>query len=276
MKKIVLSALLLVGANTFAMAQTPAEQAAQARERVKALIKSGETDISKLLPKHESDDDEDSNVDPLAGKSEDYIRGYNDSRRKAYAEQKEAFTKAGIDFSKTTIGKLKQDSVGIYANIDNNLVAMKHIDFKEIERTGYTNPFKDKELIVFDGKTSPYQFTGSAHFRIYFTHDRNSISEYYSMFSSDYTIDDFFVVKFKQVAKGRQMTSAVVYSNRIEGAKGDSSVKLNVNKINDNVYDVIVEGAPGEYCLTYNIKHSGAANGMKNSGSKSVFDFTIK
>ena len=157
-------------------AQTPAEQAAQARERVKALIKSGETDISKLLPKHESDDDEDTDdddedsaIDPLAGKSEDEIRGYNDSRRKAYAEQKEAFAKAGIDFSKTTIGKLKQDSVGIYANIDNNLVAMKHIDFKEIERTGYTNPFKDKELIVFDGKTSPYQFTGSAHFRIYFT-----------------------------------------------------------------------------------------------------------
>ena len=157
-------------------AQTPAEQAAQARERVKALIKSGETDISKLLPKHESDDDEDTDdddedsvIDPLAGKSEDEIRGYNDSRRKAYAEQKEAFAKAGIDFSKTTIGKLKQDSVGIYANIDNNLVAMKHVDFKEIERTGYTNPFKDKELIVFDGKTSPYQFTGSAHFRIYFT-----------------------------------------------------------------------------------------------------------
>lgn len=59
MKKIVLSALLLVGASTFAMAQTPAEQAEQARERVKALIKSGETDISKILSKHESDDDED-------------------------------------------------------------------------------------------------------------------------------------------------------------------------------------------------------------------------
>ena len=53
-------------------------------------------------------------------------------------------------------------------------------------------------------------------------------NEYYDMFSSDYSIDDFFVVKFKSVGKGRQMTSAVVHSNRIEGAKEDKSVKLEV------------------------------------------------
>lgn len=279
MRKIILAALLLTCASTFTMAQNEAEQA---RERAKALIKSGVTDITKLLPKHESDDeedmddDEDSSIDPLAGKDEDYVRAYNDSRRKAYEEQKASFASAGIDFSKTSLGKLKQDSVGIYANIGNNIVAMKHIDFKEIERTGYINPFKDKELITFDGKTSPYQFTGVAQFRIYFTHDRNSISEYYNMFSSDYTIDDFFVVKFKQVSKGRQMTSAVVHSNRIEGAKSDTSIKLNAKKVNDNVYDVTVEGTPGEYCLTYNVKKTANGNGMKNSGSKSVFDFTIK
>lgn len=55
-------------------------------------------------------------------------------------------------------------------------------------------------------------------------------NEYYDMFSSDYSIDDFFVVKFKSVGKGRQMTSAVVHSNRIEGAKEDKSVKLEVKK----------------------------------------------
>lgn len=55
--------------------------------------------------------------------------------------------------------------------------------------------------------------------------EENSISEYYDMFSSDYSIDDFFVVKFKSVGKGRQMTSAVVHSNRIEGAKEDKSVE---------------------------------------------------
>ena len=134
MKKIILLTTLLVGTSTFAMAQSPVEQA---RERAKALIKGGVTDISKILPKHESDDDEDvdddddSTIDPLEGKSEDYIRGFNDTRRKTYAEQKEAFTKAGIDFSKTSISKLKQDSVGIYANIDKKLVAMKHVDADE-------------------------------------------------------------------------------------------------------------------------------------------------
>ena len=60
--------------------------------------------------------------------------------------------------------------------------------------------------------------------------EENSISEYYDMFSSDYSIDDYFVVKFKSVGKGRQMTSAVVHSNRIEGAKEDKSVKLEVKK----------------------------------------------
>lgn len=55
--------------------------------------------------------------------------------------------------------------------------------------------------------------------------EENSISEYYDMFSSDYNIDDFFVVKFKSVGKGRQMTSAVVHSNRIEGVKEDKSVE---------------------------------------------------
>ena len=281
MKKIVMLTMLLVSASTFMMAQTPIEQA---REKAKTLIKGGVTDISKILPKHESDDDEDvddddddSTIDPLEGKSEEYIRGFNDARRKTYEEQKASFAKAGIDFNQTALSKLRMDSVGIYANIDNSLVAMKHIDFKEIERTGYINPFKDKELITFEGKTSPYAFAGGkATFRIYFTHDRNSISEFYDMFSSDYSIDDFFVVKFKSVGKGRQMTSAVVHSNRIEGAKEDKSVKLEVKKVSDNVYDLTVEGQPGEYCLTYNNKQGNTSNGMKNSGSKKVFDFTIK
>lgn len=61
--------------------------------------------------------------------------------------------------------------------------------------------------------------------------EENSISEYYDMFSSDYNIDDFFVVKFKSVGKGRQMTSAVVHSNRIEGTKEDKSVELEVKKL---------------------------------------------
>ena len=93
MKKIVLLSMLLVSASTFMMAQTPIEQA---REKAKALIKGGVTDISKILPKHESDDeedlddddDDDSTIDPLEGKSEEYIRGFNDARRKTYGECK--------------------------------------------------------------------------------------------------------------------------------------------------------------------------------------------
>ena len=102
MKKIVMLTMLLVSASTFMMAQTPIEQA---REKAKALIKGGVTDISKILPKHESDDeedlddaDDDSTIDPLERKSEEYIRGFDDARRKTYEEQKASFAKSGIDF----------------------------------------------------------------------------------------------------------------------------------------------------------------------------------
>lgn len=274
MKKIVLLTMLLVSASTFTMAQTPAEQA---REKVKALIKAGVTDINQILPQHGSDDEEDmddgeeSAIDPLAGKSEDYIRGYNDARRKTYEEQKATFAKAGIDFSKTAMGKVKMDSVGIYANIDNSLVAMKHIDANENRTT--MNDFASKWLLDYNGKTSPYQFTGAAHFRMYFTNDRNSISEYYKMFSNDLTVNDFIVCKFKIKGQkrefiGAKFTSAFNYDVRTKSmADAAKDVNVKIRKISENVYDMTVEGTPGEYCLTWN---------EKDKASWTVFDFTIK
>lgn len=273
MRKIVLLAMLVCTV-TFAMAQNEAEQA---RDRVKALIKSGVTDITKLLPKHESEDEEDLDddeevptTDPLAGKDEDFIRGYNDSRRKAYEEQKASLEKAGIDFRKTALGKLKQDSVGIFANIDNKLVAMKHVDADENRVT--MNDFASKWLLDYDGKTSPYQFSKAAQFRVYFTHERNSISEYYKMFSSDLTIDDFIVCRFKVKGNKREFIGARNNSAFLGGhakskAEAAKDVTVSVKKISDNVYDMTVKGEPGEYCLTWN---------EKEAASWTVFDFTIK
>lgn len=274
MKKIVLLTMLLVSTSTFMMAQTPIEQA---REKAKALIKGGVTDISKILPKHESDDeedlddaDDDSTIDPLEGKSEEYIRGFNDARRKTYEEQKASFAKAGIDFRKTALGKLKQDSVGIFANIDNKLVAMKHVDADENRVT--MNDFASKWLLDYDGKTSPYQFSRTAQFRVYFTHERNSISEYYKMFSSDLTIDNFIVCRFKVKGNKREFIGARNNSAFLGGyakskAEAAKDVTVSVKKISDNVYDMTVKGEPGEYCLTWN---------EKEAASWTVFDFTIK
>ena len=276
MKKIVLLSMLLVSASTFMMAQTPIEQA---REKAKALIKGGVTDISKILPKHESDDeedlddddDDDSTIDPLEGKSEEYIRGFNDARRKTYEEQKASFAKAGIDFNQTALSKLRMDSVGIYANIDNSLVAMKHVDADENRVT--MNDFASKWLLDYDGKTSPYQFPKTAQFRVYFTHERNSISEYYKMFSSDLTIDDFIVCRFKVKGNKREFigarnTSAFLYDGHTKSkAEAAKDVTVSVKKISDNIFDMTVKGEPGEYCLTWN---------EKEAASWTVFDFTIK
>ena len=274
MKKIVMLTMLLVSASTFMMAQTPIEQA---REKAKALIKGGVTDISKILPKHESDDeedlddaDDDSTIDPLEGKSEEYIRGFNDARRKTYEEQKASFAKAGIDFRKTALGKLKQDSVGIFANIDNKLVAMKHIDANENRITD--NPLSSKWILTYNGSTSNYQFLGEAHFRLYFTHDKNSISEYYKMFSNNLRVNDFIVCKLKIKNNKREFIGARyasgVFSDGHTKSKADAAdVIVSVNKVSENVYDMTVKGTPGEYCLTWN---------EKDAASWTVFDFTIK
>lgn len=274
MKKIVLLTMLLVSASTFMMAQTPAEQA---REKAKALIKGGVTDISKILPKHESedeedlDDDDDSTIDPLEGKSEEYIRGFNDARRKTYEEQKASLAKAGIDFRKTALGKLKQDSVGIFANIDNKLVAMKHIDANENRITD--NTLSSKWILTYNGSTSNYQFLGEAHFRLYFTHDKNSISEYYKMFSNNLRVNDFIVCKLKIKNNKREFIGArnasAVFSDGHTKSKAEAAkdVTVSVKKISDNVYDMTVKGEPGEYCLTWN---------EKEAASWTVFDFTIK
>lgn len=256
------------------MAQNEAEQA---RDRVKALIKSGVTDITKLLPKHESEDEEDLDddeevptTDPLAGKDEDFVRWYNDSRRKAYEVQKASFAEADIDFRKTALGKLKQDSVGIFANIDNKLVAMKHIDANENRITD--NTLSSKWILTYNGSTSNYQFLGEAHFRLYFTHDKNSISEYYKMFSNNLRVNDFIVCKLKTKNNKREFIGArnasAVFSDGHTKSKADAAdVIVSVNKVSENVYDMTVKGTPGEYCLTWN---------EKESASWTIFDFTIR
>ncbi len=273
MKKIVMLTMLLVSASTFMMAQTPIEQA---REKAKALIKGGVTDISKILPKHESDDDEDvdddddSTIDPLEGKSEEYIRGFNDARRKTYEEQKASFAKAGIDFNQTALSKLRMDSVGIYANIDNKLVAMKHIDANENRITD--NTLSSKWILTYNGSTSNYQFLGEAHFRLYFTHDKNSISEYYKMFSNNLRVNDFIVCKLKIKNNKREFigaknASAVFCDGHTKSKADAANVIVSVNKVSENIYDMTVKGTPGEYCLTWN---------EKEAASWTIFDFTIK
>lgn len=276
MKRFFLMAALIVSASTFTFAQS-AEELKEA-ERIKEMINNGTLDSIIQSATKDNDDDNEEIANPFDSQPEEVVRGMNDARRESYEELAKNLALSGHTIEESGVQHAKMDSVGIYASIDGKLVAMKHINYHESTGTGFDNPLaKSKDLLVFNGKTSPYTFTGKARFRIYFTHDKYSISAYYDMFSSDYVIDDFYVSKFKIVPKGRQLTSATWnrQHTRAEGAKNDESVKLNVVKVRENVYDMIVEGAPGEYCLTYNLK-KGTFGGSKNTGSKSVFDFTIK
>lgn len=263
MKKVLLS-LMLASVSSFSMAQNVIEQA-------KKLIDAfgGVTTTTTIQPEQE---EEISIPDPLEGQSDDYIRGYNDTRREAYAEQKRMFAQMGQDFTEAAMSQLKFDSVGIYTKKDDGLVAMKHVEAFENRTT--LNDFAPKWILTYKGKTSNYQFTGGkAIFRVYFTHDKNSISEYYKMFSSDLTIDDFVVCHMKVKGNKREFIGArhgqriIGYGSTKSKAEEAKDVKVDVKKISENVYDMTVEGEPGEYCLTWN---------EKARSSSVVFDFTIK
>lgn len=263
MKRILLS-LMLASASSFSMAQNVIEQAKKLIEAYGGVIST-----TTIQPKQ---DEEAVTPDPLEGQSDDYIRGYNDSRREAYAEQQRMFAQMGQDFSQAAMSQLKLDSVGIYVNMGSGLVAMKHVDAFENRTT--LNDFAPKWILTYKGKTSNYQFTGGkATFRVYFTHDRNSISEYYNMFSSDLTIDDFVVCHMKVKGNKREFIGArhgqriIGYGSTKSKAEEAKDVKVDWKKVSENIYDMTVEGEPGEYCLTWN---------EKARSSSVVFDFTIK
>lgn len=267
MKQLLLLAVLLVtGISVNAQSQKSLEEQAK---RIEEMVKNGTySPDSFLIGMPKGDEIETEVSDPLENiQNEDVIRARNDARRKAYDVRKEMLKDKGFDENEARF-----DSVGIYAVTNGKLEAMKHIEADENRIT--PNDFASKWLLTYYGKTSKYSFEGGkAHFRIYFTHDPNSISEYYKMFSSDLTIDDFVICKFKVKGNKREFIGAknrqalIGYTHVKSKADVAKDVTVSVRKVSDNVYDMTVSGAPGEYLLTWN---------EKKGSSQIVFDFTLK
>ena len=167
------------------------------------------------------------------------------------------------------------DTVGIYAETGYGYEQMNSIKFENQKVNALGSAFsfgiaKTNMRLVFRGATSPYQFVGQAHFRIYFGIVPPEKAARLYMFSNNYTIRDFAVAKFKVKKNKRELIqgSYSLFGGMETGLQTDDSVVITTRQIRDGVYDVVVKAEAGEYCFVFT--NSGAG------GAAPVFDFTIK
>lgn len=267
---LVLAALLIIGISVNAQSMKDLEEQVK---RIEKMVKNGTYSPDSFLVGMSKGNEAETISDPMANvQNEDVIRARNDANRKAFAIKKKMLAEKGFNIEDGGAEIIKFDSVGIYAVTNGKMEAMKHVNAYENRVIG--NDISPKWVLSYTGRTSNYNFeNGKAHFKIYFTHDTNSISDYYRMFSNELTIDDFIIGKFKIKGNMREFIGAkhsqslIGYSHVKSKADEAKDVTVSVNKISDNVYDMTVTGEPGEYLLTWN---------EKNGSSQTVFDFTIK
>lgn len=203
----------------------------------------------------------------------DAQREANDVRRQQQVEMRKRFEENGLDFSLSELSKETFDSVGIYSVKDGKKEALDHVTSHE--GTTKFSLSRANNILYIPNSTSKCTFDGKACFRIYFTHDINSISEKYYMFSNNLTMDDFFVIDLKankskdrrEYFSGSTQTGDFYSKGKAKAGSASKKVKMTVNKVRESVYDVIVEGEPGEYAITW-VEH--------NRLDGPLFDFTIK
>ena len=167
------------------------------------------------------------------------------------------------------------DTVGIYAYNTEKPHLMESIKYKGIKAnalgaalTGGIAATKVK--LQFGGTTSPYVFTGKAHFRIYFGNVPASKMQRLYMFSSANSIRDLAIAKFDIKKNDRMLvqSSFSLFGGSKSGTETNQDVNIDYTEVRDGVYDATVTAQPGEYCFVFTNNGAG--------GMYSVFDFTIK
>lgn len=167
------------------------------------------------------------------------------------------------------------DTVGIYAYNTDKPHLMESIKYKGIQANALGAALtggiaKTKVKLQFGGTTSPYVFTGTAHFRIYFGNVPASKAQRLYMFQSSNSIRDLAIAKFDVKKNDRMLvqSSFSLFGGSQSGTETNQDVKIDYSEIRDGVYDATVTAQPGEYCFVFTNNGAG--------GMYSVFDFTIK
>lgn len=269
-KILLLTCLALIGVGGV-QAQSILDMMKIGKEAAKrAMKKLPEEGYKTPLPK-----DLDKELEFDAEDVDDFTRSTNDANRETQKLLRKTYEENGIDISHVEDGimNVKYDSVGVYYPKDGVMNEMEYSVRTGEDSESYL--VYAKGYCKIDGLTSKNQFQGKAAFRVYFTHKPNSISEKYSMFSSDIKMEDFYVIdlkpdkgdKWRVYVEGTAHTTLT--GKKVELAKPSKKVSMNVVKVGEEVYDVTVEGEPGEYAMVWKNKKTKLLD-------TSVFDFTIK
>ena len=154
----------------------------------------------------------------------------------------------------------QNDSVGVYAYVDGSYKQMEPLHSRG------TRVIFGTAGNIFPGKESTSRFPGTAKFRLYIP-DHEIIVKSYFPFASKYGIRDFGVVEFVKRSDSRYLQTVSVGLFNVEsGAKETKRVSVSTNTVRPGVYDMVVTGKPGEYCIML-MQAGGEAYG--------VFDFAI-
>jgi hypothetical protein len=159
------------------------------------------------------------------------------------------------------------DSIGIYAVKDGSITKMQPVSYKgtKISR-GFASA---KAKLEFDGSAAATKFNGTAVFRLYFGTPAATEMRTLYMFTPMYSVSDFSVGSFEVKKQQRLLTtSSVSLAGGRMGAQDAKGVTVEATQLHDNVYEIKVSGAPGEYCIMHSSKGTGGYSG--------VFDFSIE
>ena len=125
-----------------------------------------------------------------------------------------------------------------------------------------------KARYQFLGTTSPNRFRKQAHLRMYFRKLEEEGWVEGILFDPQYSVTDFHIARF-DVKDGTRlltgMTATIIKAKK--GARFEKDMVVSYRKIREGVYDVFIDGKPGEYCLVF--------TGIQGNWAGFVYDFTI-
>lgn len=166
------------------------------------------------------------------------------------------------------------DSIGVYACLDEGIQKMSIIRYHDVvadnvlPSTFTIGLAEMKARYQFLGTTSPNRFRKQAHLRMFFRKLEEEGWVEGILFDPQYSVTDFHIARF-DVKDGTRlltgMTATIIKAKK--GARFEKDMVVSYRKIREGVYDVFIDGKPGEYCLVF--------TGIKGNWAGFVYDFTI-
>lgn len=261
------------------------EQGRNARRKaVNALNK-----FSRITGKVITEDDLFDSKDERDREDNDMVRGQTIFNEKFYEEMRNQLLSQGMDsaeaeniiaIQRQANGELQEgvldiDTLGVYIETPKRFVQIRANEQSGSMSSGLMIPGQGTQYynVYFKDATSEHHVKGTVHLKLFFTNDKKQMSEEDKDFNGQYSVNDFVVRKMNHNKYGDRMlaTSKAIILGKYKSLLQENSKSVNVRvvKNRDNVYDMYIDAAPGEYCLV-------RKNKMMNDYDMVVYDFTIE